>query len=310
MYLKPKELVEAMSRHYRELSAEEIPAAQAIDKEIGAWAYKDYQADMMMLSIRRDINDRIKTLARSKNVDREELKEISLLLRIDPEMAILTLKKFYPERHGRTYEADHLDTLVEKYGKARSAGLVAQEQVYELNKQYTNWRRFWLVPGGHLHDEYNCSSCHKAGKITEMSWIHDLSGLTLEAAVDQYGKIICTICYPEAPTDWSSQVDGQASREEGRCSGSGKPDKNGEFDYRRRTSYGTCPDCDGRFVISPASGVLRAHKPYVDPYCEGSNKPPSEVTEKDFKGRCSVCNRIKYIGRGGVERHNKPKVKV
>lgn len=300
-----------MSRHYRELSAEEIPAAQALDKEIGAWAYKDHQADMAMLGILRQVRERLKVLAKSNKDDLEELKEISLLLRVDPEMAMKTIQKFFKEQYGKNWEAEHYDKLSAKYAMARAAGQVAQEHVYELNKQYTNWRRFWLVPGGHLHDIYDCSSCHKAGKITEMSWIYDLSGLSLETAVDKYGKIICSICYPEAPTDWSSQVDGQRDREEGRCAGSGGPSEEGVFDYRRRTNYGTCPDCHGRFVISPASGVLRAHKPYVDPDCEGSKLPPSVVTQEGFKGRCSVCDKIKYLDGGKVvERHNKPKVKA
>ena len=307
-----------MTRIYRELTEEEIVEAQAIDKEISEWAQKDYAADIAMATIYKEVSDRLKRIMK-KPEDFEAANDLRKSLYGNPLMVMEEIKQFFKEQYGRNWEADEYTKMSARFVNIREAGRVAQENVYRLNQKYTGWRRFYLVPGGHIHDQYNCSTCHKMGRITEMMWLYDISGLSLETAVKQYGTIICTICYPEAPVAWSSMSHGEAEKIAERCEGSGKYLPDAEINYRKTSNYATCPDCDGRFIISKNTRELRAHKPYVDPYCEGSNKPPGEDVngkiDPQFEssyGICSVCGRKKYMGYRDnlIERHNKPKVKA
>lgn len=123
-----------------------------------------------------------------------------------------------------------------------------------LNEEYAakRWSRFFLVQnhGGHIHKDMNCSTCRIT---TEFGWLPTLSGLTEKDAVEEHGAILCTVCYPTAPVEWTW---GRAEAASDKCSGSGKHvDSNG-----RR--YATCPDCS-KTVNVLGGGRLRAHKPEV-----------------------------------------------
>jgi hypothetical protein len=84
----------------------------------------------------------------------------------------------------------HLATLAEI--QTAMAPLTA---VYRAN----GWNRFFLVQDGHIHSSMNCSTCYVT---TRFSWLPELSGLTEADAVEAYGEILCSICFPSAPVAW------------------------------------------------------------------------------------------------------------
>lgn len=75
--------------------------------------------------------------------------------------------------------------------------------VWERQADYTGWSRFFLVTnvGGHIHRDMNCSTCFPT---TQYGWLTELSGLTEAAAVAEYGEILCSICFPSAPVEWTN----------------------------------------------------------------------------------------------------------
>jgi len=84
----------------------------------------------------------------------------------------------------------------------------------ELEQKYVDaggWPRFFLVtnPGGHIHSSMHCSTCNAE---TKFAWLPELSGQTEGEAVENYGGILCSICYPSAPTEWT-EGESHANRE-------------------------------------------------------------------------------------------------
>jgi hypothetical protein len=77
----------------------------------------------------------------------------------------------------------------------------------ELNRheaQYTGWSRFWLVVSsahGHLHRTTSCSTCLPT---TRFSLIAELSGTGESEAVESQGSILCSVCFPTAPVEWTT----------------------------------------------------------------------------------------------------------
>ena len=102
--------------------------------------------------------------------------------------------------------------------------------------------------GGHIHSTMACSTCRPT---TVFAWLPELSGLSEKDAVEAYGPLLCSVCFPSAPVEWTV---GTVS-EKPKCPGSGEhvPNPN-----RRR--YLECPVC-GEYVSVTSTGKLRAHKP-------------------------------------------------
>lgn len=66
-----------------------------------------------------------------------------------------------------------------------------------------NWSRFYYVQNanGHIHKDMHCSTCYIT---TEYSWLTDLSDMTEAEAVKAFGSVLCSVCYPTAPTEWTN----------------------------------------------------------------------------------------------------------
>src|SRR6185369_10664798 len=67
--------------------------------------------------------------------------------------------------------------------------------------------------GGHIHSSMRCSTCRFD---TEFGWLPTLSGLTEAEAVAAHGAILCTVCYPTAPVEWTGGIShtAQAAKDE------------------------------------------------------------------------------------------------
>lgn len=105
------------------------------------------------------------------------------------------------------------------------------------------WQRFFLVPGGHIHSSTRCSSLHIT---TRIGWLPNLSGETEADAVGEHGAMLCTKCFPSAPTEYTrGKVDPSI------CTAARLP-------VSRRGRYGTC-EC-GYVGALTTTGAMRKHK--------------------------------------------------
>jgi hypothetical protein len=79
-------------------------------------------------------------------------------------------------------------------------------ELSDARAKYGGWTRYFLVTNhdGHIHNTLNCSTCNRGRyRDTSFAWLTELSGLDYEAAVEEYGKILCSVCFPDAPTDYT-----------------------------------------------------------------------------------------------------------
>lgn len=115
------------------------------------------------------------------------------------------------------------------------------------------WQRYFQVLGGKIHSGMWC----QGGSIrwsTRRGWQPELSGNTVEQAVEKLGHHLCSKCFPQAPVAPKS-----SKAQQGQCEGSGT------WDYSEsRTGYysgnwGKCNHCGEKITVS-STGKMRAHK--------------------------------------------------
>lgn len=161
---------------------------------------------------------------------------------------------------------------ITKLAKARETFAEVTAEIDRLDAEFTRrggWSRFFLVQnaGGHIHNSLNCSTCNKftsrGQSQTRFGWLPALSGQTEAEAVAEHGAILCTVCFPSAPVEWTNAHEvAKAERAAAQCSGSGtyldsdKPHRTGYYSG----NWGTCPQCAARPAVTK-TGKLRAHKP-------------------------------------------------
>lgn len=139
--------------------------------------------------------------------------------------------------------------------------LEAEKQIEALNAEYAEdpWSRFYLVSGnnGHIHSSTECSTCHRGRQRTRFAWLTDLSGKTEEEAVESQGAILCSVCFPSAPVEWTNywELKAQKSSEDA-CPGSGTTEHTNMWRNRR---YATCDHC-AKSVSLVSGGKMRKHK--------------------------------------------------
>lgn len=113
------------------------------------------------------------------------------------------------------------------------------------------WSRFFLVTSsdGHIHRSMHCPSCRAT---TEYGWLPELSGLTEADAVAAHGQLLCSVCFPAAPVEWTAGRPKAPS-----CRG--VPDPNVKSVRTGMNTYHRCT-C-GYVALVRADGSLRKHKP-------------------------------------------------
>lgn len=101
--------------------------------------------------------------------------------------------------------------LAARYDAAVAALAAVEAEADPLNAEYVRrgrWSRFFLVQnnGGHIHSSMSCKTCNRGGNRTRFEWMPALSGLTMEQAIahfDRAAHILCTVCFPAAPVEWT-----------------------------------------------------------------------------------------------------------
>lgn len=174
---------------------------------------------------------------------------------------VLDLARNASGRHGERVEQilGDIDAADENLRGLRAARRV-QDGVYD---RAGGWSRFFLVAGGHIHASMACSTCNNGASATEFGWLPELSGLTEADAVASHGALLCTVCFPTAPVEWTNFYEAQAAaKSAAQCPGSGT------WDYPRETArmgfytgnYGVCSHC-GQNVTLTKTNKMRGHKP-------------------------------------------------
>ena len=102
-------------------------------------------------------------------------------------------------------KCDEVEIAFEQAREASSAAYVA---INTHEQSYTGWQRFWLVTSsaGLVHSGMNCSTCNKGRSATTFALLPTLSGQTVDVLVEAFGPVLCSVCFPAAPTEW---VDGE-----------------------------------------------------------------------------------------------------
>lgn len=165
-------------------------------------------------------------------------------------------------RGGNGYYSRNLSTYEGYLSEAEAKLTKFTEALDEHEKGYEGWARFWCVPNGHIHRNRRCSTCNRNGKATSFFLAHEVSGMDEAAAVAAQGPVLCTVCFPTAPLDWTNGLDEAAkAKKDAQCSGSGSHyDSYLPHEVRRMRKWATCPVCGDRPSVT-STGKLRAHKP-------------------------------------------------
>lgn len=185
--------------------------------------------------------------------------------------AIILTKEDVETYRARVAEDKYLDSRqgnpLQSFDKANADLEALKAEEAPLNAEYLRrpWSRFFIVQGGHIHSSMHCSTCNKNGKATQFGWLPELSGQTEAEAVAANGALLCTTCWPTAPTAWTNFYDQEAARKAAEyCSGSGTKDwKDGKV----RTGFysgngGYCSHCGGwAGTTSKTNSAIRKHKP-------------------------------------------------
>jgi hypothetical protein len=103
------------------------------------------------------------------------------------------------------YELPSLEKALENIALKEAEIARLKAEIAPLDALYyaNQWQRFFLVTNtnGHVHRSMNCSTTYPT---TDWAWLPHLSGLTDKEAVDDQGGILCTHCFPDAPSDYTA----------------------------------------------------------------------------------------------------------
>ncbi|TDC34225.1 hypothetical protein E1211_17925 [Micromonospora sp. 15K316] len=101
--------------------------------------------------------------------------------------------------------------LVRKYDTAVNTLAAIEAEATPLNAEFARrggWSRFFTVQqhNGHIHSHMACSTCNRNGQRTAFAWNPELSGLSQAEAIAKFDRrayVLCTVCYPNAPVEWT-----------------------------------------------------------------------------------------------------------
>ena len=139
--------------------------------------------------------------------------------------------------------------------KADQTVITTNDEIAALEAEYDrrHWSRYFIVTSSHGHI-HNSRTCHTCTTTTTYGWLPQLSGRTMAEAVQAHGPLLCSVCFPGAPLDWTQKP------ARSHCSGT-KPKTGTTRSWGGgRHIVAECPDC-GRCVDIKANGQLKKHQP-------------------------------------------------
>jgi hypothetical protein len=164
------------------------------------------------------------------------------------------------DRRYSSYNPKRLGDLEEKYADSQDEALRILAETYPYESEYRRrpWTRFFLVNnnGGHIHSSMDCSTCNNGKSPTRFGWLPNLSGQSEPEAVAAHGAILCTVCYPSAPSEWTDRRDDSVCPGSGKYFNSSLPHRGPHF---YSGNWATCETC-GTTQTMVKSGKIRKHK--------------------------------------------------
>lgn len=157
-------------------------------------------------------------------------------------------------------------TAVDRYDAAMLDLFEVRRERTPLSAEWRRrggWSRFFEVlpesgsKDGHIHESTSCKTCNRNGKATRFGWHPELSGLTEADAVKARGPILCSVCFPSAPLEWTTGPEKPAACENAPVAEGTRSRPYGPAGTR----YGDCTQCKATRVQINSSGRLRRHKP-------------------------------------------------
>lgn len=168
-------------------------------------------------------------------------------------------RKANPKRYAY-YSATTIEQLEAQIVEIQAKIQAVRDAIAPFEAEYVRrgcWTRYFLVFGGHVHRERNCSSCHWN---TLFGWLPGLSGCDELAMVAEHGDNACAICFPavqQHPAFLAAKalrLAAEAKLAAEYCPGSGKRGTDGR-------KYTPCPVCKQYVYAGPRGyGKLRKHK--------------------------------------------------
>jgi len=137
-------------------------------------------------------------------MDMNETTNTTAAVKIDTEIAkhseLVASARQSVEHCTRLYGTEHRNTV-----EAQAKLDVEFEAFSEANTKYEGWARFFLVANanGHIHTSTSCSTCNIR---TQFVWLVELAALTVDDALEEYGSILCSVCFPDAPVEHTNGV--------------------------------------------------------------------------------------------------------
>lgn len=211
----------------------------------------------------------------------------------------LTLEEVFQklERYDTVaYTAKEVDDSIRSYNDLIRQRVSLDIDVAERQEVYYEhrWSRFFLVNnvGGHIHSSTGCSTCRYD---TSFSWLPELSGLTEADAVEAYGSILCSVCFPSAPVEWTNGVS-KAVAAEREAKAAAKAEREAKREAKRLV-----PGSDEGIVVEEratykerVTTVAAAKTFLTDGYLWGWNHPSFSTAARDAVAAA-------LLGRPGVK---------
>lgn len=211
----------------------------------------------------------------------------------------LTLEQVFQklERYeSLVYTATEVDKSIRDYNDLIRERVSLDLDVAERQEVYYEhrWSRFFLVlnTNGHIHSSTSCSTCRYD---TNFAWLPELSGLTEAEAVDGHGPILCSVCFPSAPVEWTNGVS-KAVAADREAKAAAKAEREAKKEAKRLV-----PGSDDGVVVGEAGSyrervttVAAAKSFLTDGYLWGWNHPSYSPTHRDAVAAA-------LLGRPGVK---------
>lgn len=111
------------------------------------------------------------------------------------EQEVRYAEKYYPNNEARKEQAEMRVIAV----KNKLSEL--NTEIAEVEKLYTGWSRAFIVSNanGHIHSSMSCSTCFDT---TKFIWLPNLSGEDRMKIAELAGEAACSVCYPDAPSEY------------------------------------------------------------------------------------------------------------
>jgi hypothetical protein len=93
---------------------------------------------------------------------------------------------------------EKLASLESAVEDAETAVLTQQQEWWE----HGMWNRYGVVPGGHIHHDHGCFTLRIT---TPFMWAYELSGESVEEAIEAYGPALCSHCFKDAPSEYQQK---------------------------------------------------------------------------------------------------------